>query len=386
MAVSMLHEHYVLNPRRSSPLSQRNHTFSLRHYNTAIRYLSSQFTENQLSIEIVLVNCILFVCIELLLGGVHEAITHVHNGVKIINAWKESKVKNTPERTPANDHLIGDVLVPIFEHLNCQTLIYDSPSPVNPPDTDENKELSFDSFSNLYHARNALLVLTSMGIKLAKESPAYKDKRLPEPGSEDERDYTRTLSWHGKWKCAFEKLVTKLGNMSPEAQQGVMLLTIQYKVTNTWAQCCLKDETSFDAYMDEFKNIITLAEKLFENEKEQGGFSFETGTIPQLYVTIIKCRDPVLRRRALALLMNRPRREGFWDSRTVAKMAQKIIDIEEEGLESSDEFPKEEARVWDGRVLPIRAGDPEKEAPTQVFYRLRATIQGEIWRTRVENI
>ena len=60
-------------------------------------------------------------------------------------------------------------------------------------------------------------------------------------------------------------------------------------------------------------------------------FGFETGFIVQLYITAIKCRHPSVRRRALAVLANSWRLEGFWDSHVAVKMAERLIELEEEG-------------------------------------------------------
>ena len=45
-----------------------------------------------------------------------------------------------------------------------------------------------------------------------------------------------------------------------------------------------------------------------------------------------RCRDPNIRRRIIALLYSTPRQEGLWHSVIAARVAEKIMNIEEAGL------------------------------------------------------
>lgn len=63
-------------------------------------------------------------------------------------------------------------------------------------------------------------------------------------------------------------------------------------------------------------------------------FSLDLGIIVPLYVIVSRCRDPSIRRRGLQLLASCNRREGIWDSTLSARVAERIIAIEEEGAMS----------------------------------------------------
>lgn len=63
-------------------------------------------------------------------------------------------------------------------------------------------------------------------------------------------------------------------------------------------------------------------------------FSLEISTVEALYYTAIKCRDKVLRRRALDLLKGAGR-EGVWDGGTMARVAGCVVGVEEEAVRSS---------------------------------------------------
>ncbi|OAL56686.1 hypothetical protein IQ07DRAFT_14820 [Pyrenochaeta sp. DS3sAY3a] len=65
-------------------------------------------------------------------------------------------------------------------------------------------------------------------------------------------------------------------------------------------------------------------------------FSLEISTVEALYYTAIKCRDKVLRRRALELLRCAGR-EGVWDGGTMARVAGCVVGVEEESVRCSGE-------------------------------------------------
>ena len=84
---------------------------------------------------------------------------------------------------------------------------------------------------------------------------------------------------------------------------------------------------------------------------KQNLFSLDLGIIAPLYIVISRCRDPAIRRRGLQLLASCNRREGIWDSTLSARVAERIIAIEEDGATShpvlyASQIP-EHARIRD---------------------------------------
>jgi hypothetical protein len=80
-------------------------------------------------------------------------------------------------------------------------------------------------------------------------------------------------------------------------------------------------------------------------------FSLDIGIVTPLYVVVSRCRDPAIRRRGLQLLASCNRREGIWDSTLAARVAERIIAIEENGATShpvlyASQIP-EHARIRD---------------------------------------
>jgi hypothetical protein len=69
--------------------------------------------------------------------------------------------------------------------------------------------------------------------------------------------------------------------------------------------------------------------------------SFELSSIIPLFVAACRCRDPIIRRRALTVLLNCRRREGAWDSFGAGMVALQCIKLEE-GMDQSTELGPED--------------------------------------------
>jgi hypothetical protein len=67
-------------------ITDANRQLALDHYNKASSRLTMIAAENQESVVVILVSCLLFVCLELLLEDVKGAMVHVHSGVNILEA------------------------------------------------------------------------------------------------------------------------------------------------------------------------------------------------------------------------------------------------------------------------------------------------------------
>jgi hypothetical protein len=84
-----------------------------------------------------------------------------------------------------------------------------------------------------------------------------------------------------------------------------------------------------------YNRIISLAADVVEpdnSENVKPSFTIDLGVIGPLFEVISRCRDPVIRRRGISLLKSGYRQEGVWNSFLVAKVAERLVEIEEEGL------------------------------------------------------
>jgi hypothetical protein len=105
----------------------------------------------------------------------------------------------------------------------------------------------------------------------------------------------------------------------------------------------IADEEDHDHYHDDFKAMVDLSEYLLvvmNSEISKGPlFNFDSYTVIPLFLTALKCRDPLVRRRALLLLFKYPRKEGVCNSLCLGKLCEWAVKVEEEHLDENGRVP-----------------------------------------------
>lgn len=198
------------------------------------------------------------------------------------------------------------------------------------------------------------------------------------------------LRW---WESAFEEFkVTHADELTSRVnQRAIALLELQRRYVGVETAVldgppgADEDPLRWDAHTDAFRDMLCYAEAAMDFDSQTSSsivtssrrasaaaaatprFHMHTGVVPVLYGIIHKCRDPAIRRRAVALMANAQRLEGVWDSQAVLAVALKAMAIEEQGrtLASPDEIPAA-ARVRRIAVLPMHEGD-DGHAPADSY-------------------
>jgi hypothetical protein len=120
-------------------------------------------------------------------------------------------------------------------------------------------------------------------------------------------------------------------------------MELSYKI-DYWR--AVNDECIWDELMSNWTEIIELAEEFVNcsmredrsvwrslgERQKQVIFDLDTGLIVPLYFVAGKCRDSRIRRKAIQLLRASERQEGVSNSLMTAKVAERLVEIEEEGL------------------------------------------------------
>lgn len=165
-----------------------------------------------------------------------------------------------------------------------------------------------------------------------------------------------------RWSCAFEAFLLKVSaTMDSKALQGAAVLKINHRLSSLHIksnkQNRLQSPNSWDPLRRECEEIVDLATsvvKLHINSSSNSSsksplFFMDMNIVGPLFSIAHRCRDPIIRRRAIALLYSAPRQEGLWHSVITARVAEKIMNVEEAGLgevKSSEDVP-EEKRISD---------------------------------------
>ena len=145
------------------------------------------------------------------------------------------------------------------------------------------------------------------------------------------------------------------------------------------------DPMWWDDKLSYFKDIVKHAAAAVELPDEETVsapcFSLDYGINVHLYIVAVRCRDPIIRRRAIALIRSANRFEGIWRSDVVAHITERIVQLEEDGLEnvrSCHDIPRE-ARLRDMKIYLIPG-----ETKVGLIYWVRGTRVDEIltWQGR----
>ncbi|CZR52841.1 uncharacterized protein PAC_02718 [Phialocephala subalpina] len=382
LALSSLHEQTLLDNEDKA----EHRRYALCHYNEAVGRLKRTKVGSEQSIEVLLVGCILFICLETFLGDVQETITHLHGGIEILRSRKAHG--SLPRFIRVS---IEENIAPIFDHLNCSSFLYGR---ISPPTSDQSLatvegEKELERFVNPRDARHSLLKLLTASQQFAAASSAT---------SSDNAEYPHILLQKqslicraGRWRAAFDKLMKqpRMAGMNAQDFIKVTTLGLQHKMASIWAMNALHtNEMSFDAYVREYAEIVSLAESIINVRGPMPrhiDYSFQIQNLSPLYLTAIKCRNPTIRRKALDLLKRTPRRARFWDSDVVIKVVERVIELEEEGLEglvdsTGKAVPSEWARIHFVTVDP----STEDSRKVTLTFRRKPSELAAHWQVKKE--
>ncbi|RWQ94965.1 hypothetical protein C8Q69DRAFT_498780 [Paecilomyces variotii] len=230
-------------------------------------------------------------------------------------------------------------LVELFVRLNIQKSLFGRPlMTLNTPQGNQDSSSCRASFSTTSEARVLLDSLTERALKFIRLTKSGQDCSLTTTELLGEQTHITTAL--DNWSRQFERL-TRSKRIKRSDSRGPLILKVQYLVARIWLKTCLSpDEMVFDNHISDFEEIISIATTFINDEttnhqkKESndscGIFCGEMGIISPLYYTALKCREPILRRKAINLISSYHRREGMWDGILYAKVAEFVMVMEEE--------------------------------------------------------
>jgi hypothetical protein len=133
-----------------------------------------------------------------------------------------------------------------------------------------------------------------------------------------------------------------------------------------WLRACLSPyETVWDQFRPQYEDIIQRVESIVNDgnrfpDKQSKEFSFELGILPVLQFVTGKCRFPLLRRRALQVILAAPKRECIFDSSYLHALYERVMHLEEASLgllegqiPSDHQLPPESARIHHVDMPPL---------------------------------
>ena len=384
MTISIYHRRILV--MGSNSLQEAGYTdptalYALKHHAEAARLIRESLSNNNPPLLIIKLACILFTMLEFLRGNRADTITHLLSGMSLVTPRTrspppqldpfEKEVDSTLSRLSLLQSLYGRPRKSLFPNLWIIPLTSDGTFP--------------EPFKDLQEARTAMMNLCILVFTFVRKVESSASPHTADILAEQKRLRLQLQQWSN----AADKLTSEISDIL--RRRALDLLRCYQAIAEIFLKTVTTQfQTSFDQFIVKFRWIVETLQLVLQTSTVSAAgpvlFSLDLGIIPCLFYTAIKCRHPQTRRRAVALLRKAPLREGLWNAREAAIVAEKAIEFEERnmGNEDGEEFcciPEE----W--RIQDIDIGEmlEDGEALLAIVFRCRpyATC-GELEETHVD--
>ena len=401
IAISCLYEHPQISDtspippyvqfKKKIPVSDADHRLALHWYARALSNMSNQFPHDRIEPVITLCSCILFICIELMQDNVEASLQLLEKGAQMIS---KLEALNTSQKGVAGTALLHDIIVPLFlRQAASSTLFGSDPTAVRitMPSLQE-----ITGFRSLSEARSSLYGLIAEGLNFQREAAEQitemTDNAEMKAAFRLREQYL--LSRLRAWLSAFvSSMEASEGSDEPYKHSAATVFDMYHTALFIGISVALdQDEMAYDRFTDCFERMVRIAPFAIRaicgpNPSVTPPFTFENGAGFPLFYVVSKCRDPRIRRDALALLLETPSMEGLHKSIHSARTGADIIAIEE-GLELAPEerlapplkdlaLPEQSKRIFNSK---IRHTDDDSSKPLQLYFETRQHYADGSWR------
>jgi hypothetical protein len=332
-------------------------------------------------VEIVLISCILFICFEILQGNGMAALSHFEGGMSVLRDLMARSQHNRGNSIISTTELYE--LYHVFSRYDVQACSFQGTrsSQLTIP-------LTGRSLSSLFEAQCYVFALfNSMYRFVREEARTYKYAATNNVPAHLLTRREHLLESFKHWSAFIDRFAEEeKRSLSIQDRKRLIVLKAQeiVAIISLKTSLACPGETNYDKFETEFKEIITLSESFAMVNKEMKDpwhtFTMELGIVQPLYYAASKCRHRSIRRRAIQALKEAGT-EGIWEGPIVALIAQRVIEIEEEGVET-DEVISEKARFHtvdlniehEIRLVSMRALRP-KDGNFQDWQAIEETIR-----------
>lgn len=369
IAVATAHENY----QAGSETVDGDAALDLQQYNKAIACLKQHLSvPTKHSTEVALICCALFICFEGLRGNYEAALIHLQSGIDIIKGWKTPggnppSSSRLPYLDPETDE---DELIELFTRLDfsASAFVAERPPQMTPSSSNARSDKDLRNFSD---ARRSLERLVNRTIYFMIQAFGGQSQ-VPDTNPQPSPEQKLLLAALSAWSVQFDRLLKspKMNNLSGRDLLGAFTLIMHKKTISVMLQTCHyqshpepQQSSIFSQFSDDMESIVTIAAYVaspsnntttsahkprMTQPRGQPKFTSDMGIIAPLHYVLVNCRDPGVREKAIGILAETKRREGIWDSRLIAEIAELQSSVHY-GDELMD-FEKEETYSRDGSL------------------------------------
>ncbi|TLS23811.1 hypothetical protein PpBr36_09126 [Pyricularia pennisetigena] len=342
-ALSLMHRRYLdcsVSNSLQTPEDERcrpREASAWSHYSRAIQLLLAQETADGIeTTAITLLVCYLLFCFDHLSGGDVQAMKHLRGGVEISRGVRKATPlgNGTLENTAlAGAHALITQVTRQIRRLDMQAALFIidwTPADLQDTLVSSQPPLRGGVFTTLGDAADHLQVLVARAMKIywTEEQPLLTADATP-----DALQKSVLLGQLQTWWALLLDTLQATSHVTSPHQKLEPLLRLQYTIVTTLLNISEPvRELAYDRFLPEFQQCVALAgdvHNAYYSKSAGPAFTPEIGLLPVLYIVGVKCRHPVIRRRALSILRRQPIREALWDSVSAAAVVERVISIEE---------------------------------------------------------
>ncbi|EAW22620.1 uncharacterized protein NFIA_013090 [Aspergillus fischeri NRRL 181] len=314
----------VSRHRNHSRDLNQNQQDALEWYSRSVAAVRRGIERGSVDTFVGLITCVLFICIEAMLGGMEEALRLYGQGVQLILACRAMSATKIS--------ILKDTIIPIFVRLGAVTL---SAGVLMSNLLRVTELASTHDFVSLKSAREAIVILAIEIPLFESACEEYLIKSHACCISQEMMEQRRTLSARLRsWHTAFTNLMESCSTKDPsQVSTGALLLSYHEMLFVMLGVCISPARTTTDDYLPNFQTIVEQSSIALSGSARHDGtqppFTFELSVGLPLWFTCVRCREPTIRRTALALLRQAHQVEGLYKRDIGATMGERIMMLEE---------------------------------------------------------
>ncbi|KAJ5895008.1 C6 zinc finger domain protein [Penicillium taxi] len=325
----------------------QNHRDALSWYSRSVSSMRRRIEDGRIDTFVGLITCILFICIEAIQGATEEAFYLYMQGVQLALTLR---AQISCGALPAQASLLEETIIPIFVRLGTIAPPI-SGIPTNTFQTDAGNPSVESLFISpkspqeaLKSAREAIVILSTEIQVVQRACDEYLQKagsfnlstyRVPRELEDQQTILSARLR---RWYIEFTHLMESLNDRQkvlPPQQTGTCALLLNYydmlliiittcsspslSITDTY-------ETTFQSIIDRSSVVLNASLRL---DGTQPPFTFELSVGLPLWFVCLRCREPSIRRQAIALLRQSTPVQGLSTSVSAATFGERMMMLEE---------------------------------------------------------
>ncbi|KAF5664806.1 transcriptional regulatory [Fusarium heterosporum] len=354
VAMSSIHLHY------STPGTSENSVVSteiLAQYGKALRSMKMRLSKpSQDTVKVALICCIMFYCCEGALGSRDAALQHLRNGLNLLIA-----TKNDPR-----EKILWDIqtISSVFERLDMQASFFeDDRTPVltlpelRPGETKPGTFTFEDKFARIQDAQQSLVRLQAWLYHFVDKNADFHDEAMDSLPLSIVQEKAVIMEAYDSWITAAKHLEAEVPN-DTEYLEGIKTLLVQYHICRMIMESKFPNDPqvfgaspnpSAHKVLDLAQALLhpkVLSEESFKvRERSRPKYSLETGVVAPLFALALKCSDESVAIRATQMLGSLQRREGLYDSQTMARIIAALKDTRDQEMCIKQQFNGESKEV-----------------------------------------